>query len=220
MTPDVSTPIRYVLFDAVGTLFWPDPPVAMAYQQAGEQFGCRLSEPIVNDRFRDAYRREFAVRAAPVSEADERERWRHVVGAVFPAAADPSGLFEQLWEHFANPHHWRLGTGAIQCMEALGRRGYQLGIASNFDGRLREICRGHHLPIDDPHLFISSELGFAKPQPEFYEAVAVRSQCQPEEILLVGDDRKNDYDGALAAGWQARLIGNGVDLLQVVNELS
>lgn len=219
MTHDASPPIRYVLFDAVGTLFWPDPPVAVAYRQAGEQFGCRLTEKAVSERFRDAYQREFAVRAAPVSEVDERERWRHVVHAVFPTAADPRGLFEELWQHFANARHWRLASNAIDCMEALRRRGYRLGIASNFDGRLREVCRGHQLPIEDRNLFISSELGFAKPQPEFYRAVAACLQCQPKEILLVGDDRENDYDGALAAGWQARLLGDGADLRKVVNEL-
>jgi FMN phosphatase YigB (HAD superfamily) len=30
-----------------------------------------------------------------------------------------------------------------------------------------------------------------------------------KEILFVGDDRANDYDGALAAGLQAALIDEG-----------
>lgn len=219
MSSDSNHHIGWVLFDAVGTLFWPDPPVAVAYQQAGERFGCSLSEEIVDDRFRKAYRREFAERHGPIDEAAERQRWQAVVGSVFPESNDPVGLFEHLWSHFAEPAHWRLAVGSKECLQAFRERGYTPGIASNFDGRLRRICCDHGLPIEGRHLFISSEIGFAKPNPRFYEKVGTRLECQPSEILLVGDDRVNDYEAPLAAGWKARLVGQNESLAKVLNEL-
>jgi putative hydrolase of the HAD superfamily len=219
MTRDASLSIRVVLFDAVGTLFWPDPPVATAYRLAGAQFGCPLTEEIVRARFREAFCREFAQRTGPISEATERERWSAVVAAVFPEATDSRPLFEHLWQHFADPAHWRLAASAKECLQALLARGFTPGIASNFDGRLRGICRAHDLPIAERQLFTSSELGFAKPQPEFYHRVTERLQCRPEAILLVGDDRLNDYDAPRAAGWQARLLGEGEELLGALGDL-
>lgn len=219
MTRDASLSIHVVLFDAVGTLFWPDPPVATAYRLAGEQFGCHLSEETVRARFRKAYCHEFGERAGPVTEAAERERWTAVVAAVFPEATDSRALFERLWNHFADPAHWRLAASAVECLQALLARGFTPGVASNFDGRLRGICRTHGLPIAERQLFISSELGFAKPQPEFYQRVTERLQCRPEAILLVGDDRVNDYEAPRAAGWRARLLGEGEELLGALGDL-
>ena len=45
------TKIRGVLFDAVGTLIYPDPPVAEAYRSIGRRFGSRLSVEQIAARF-------------------------------------------------------------------------------------------------------------------------------------------------------------------------
>jgi putative hydrolase of the HAD superfamily len=219
MTRAVSPSIDVVLFDAVGTLFWPDPPVATAYRLAGAQFGCPLTEDTVRARFREAFCREFAQRTGPITEATERERWSAVVAAVFPEATDSRALFEHLWQHFADPAHWRLAASAKECLQAVLARGFTPGIASNFDGRLRGICGAHDLPIAERRVFISSELGFAKPQPAFYRRVAERLQCGPEAILLVGDDRVNDYEAPRAAGWQARLLREEEELPAALRDL-
>ncbi len=53
------------------------------------------------------------------------------------------------------------------------------------------------------HLFVFDELGVAKPHPRFFQTVAQAVQADPGQILHVGDDRRTDVRGALAAGWQA-----------------
>jgi putative hydrolase of the HAD superfamily len=55
-------------------------------------------------------------------------------------------------------------------------------------------------------LVISSEVGWRKPAAAFYREVCRRSGLEPEQILLVGDDRINDYEGARSAGLQAILL--------------
>jgi putative hydrolase of the HAD superfamily len=91
----------------------------------------------------------------------------------------------------------------VPAWHELARRGYLLGIASNFDGRLRTICRGHS-PLDEcRHIFVSSEVGFPKPELPFYRAVEERLGLLPEQILLVGDDEAADVTGPIAVGWQA-----------------
>ena len=59
------------------------------------------------------------------------------------------------------------------------------------------------------HLVISSEVGWRKPAPGFFAALCARVGLPAGEVLLVGDDRVNDYDGATAAGLRAVLVGDG-----------
>jgi putative hydrolase of the HAD superfamily len=74
------------------------------------------------------------------------------------------------------------------------------------DARLHDVCRDLP-PLDRCELrFVSSEVGFAKPDPRFFAAIAERLSASPQELLLVGDDPRCDYEPALAAGWQALQI--------------
>jgi putative hydrolase of the HAD superfamily len=227
-------PVCAVLFDAVGTLIVPDPPVAEAYHLAAWSCGSQLSLAQVRARFHAAWnartlaRRDLAageLARLPTSEAAEREFWREIVAQVFDDVADEhERLFESLWDHFAQPHHWRVFADVAGVWNALQARGYLLGIASNFDQRLRGILRAH-APLDRCEaLFVSSQIGFPKPAPQFFAAVEQRLQLPAERILLVGDDEVNDLQGARAAGWQAVLLARGVpserdDSIQSLAEL-
>lgn len=197
--------IRYVLFDAVGTLLYPDPAVADVYAHYGRQFGSRRTPAEILPRFRAALQRPTTQER--LSEQGERERWQHIIRVVFDdlPGAD-NALFEGLWQHFAEARHWRLFDDVAQAWHALQQSGRHLGIASNFDERLTTIVAAHP-PLDRCEtLFISSQIGYAKPDRRFYQAVEERLAALPHEILLVGDDRRCDYDGARAANWNAVLI--------------
>jgi putative hydrolase of the HAD superfamily len=50
------------------------------------------------------------------------------------------------------------------------------------------------------HVFLSSELGADKPDPEIYGRALRLSGTRPEETLHVGDDPERDWEGAAAAG--------------------
>lgn len=197
--------IRFVLFDAVGTLIYPDPPVAAAYQAAGAKLGIALSLPEIQARFRAAYGRVFRGITDPATdEQREQNRWRTVVAEVFaqwPHLVDE--LWERLWHHFAQPEHWPLFDDVASTLSALQARGYGLGIASNFDARLRRVI-AHHPPLQGcRHVFVSTELGHAKPSAAFYAAAQRRLGAHSQEIVLVGDDFENDVSAPRRCGWQA-----------------
>ena len=193
---------RCVLFDAVGTLIRADPPVAEVYHAIGARYGSTLSCAEIGDRFRFAFRRHSSDDGV-ASSARERRRWEGVVGDVFRELPDAKGeILDELWHYFSQPTSWRLFDDAAPAIEALRRRGYALGIASNFDDRLVGVCRGH-AALDEVQLFWSSNIGFSKPHPPFFALVAERLLLSPSEILLIGDDETADYRGAQAAGWHA-----------------
>jgi putative hydrolase of the HAD superfamily len=201
--------VRWILFDAVGTLIYPNPPVAEAYHRVARDFQSQLTVAEIKQRFAAAFASEFhrgpGLDRPLTSEAAECERWGRVVAAVLDdvphAAGEP---FERLWQHFAQPSSWRLFDDVPAALSALAARGFRLGIASNFDNRLHRIVAGHAALGACERVFVSSEIGYSKPDRRFFgeieKTVAVR------RILLVGDDRVNDFVGATNAGWRALLI--------------
>jgi putative hydrolase of the HAD superfamily len=50
------------------------------------------------------------------------------------------------------------------------------------------------------HVFISSELGADKPDPEIYRRALTLMALKPSEVLHVGDDPQRDWEAAVAAG--------------------
>lgn len=201
-------PIRYVLFDAVGTLCYPQPSVAAAYQQVGRRFGSLLTEDEIRPRFVQAYRRVFRDAADLATDATrERSRWRTVVADVFqelPGECDD--ILEALWEHFADPQHWPLYDDVGPTWSELSSLGLTLGIASNFDARLRRIIAGHACLASCEQVFVSTEIGYSKPALEFYRSIEQRLAAQPAEILIVGDDLENDVVAPRRAGWNSCAI--------------
>lgn len=195
--------IRWVLFDAVGTLIYPDPPVADVYYAAGQQFGSRLSIHEIRQRFAAALTANYSG-GGPTNETNERQRWRSIVSHVISDVADArEAIYEHLWEHFARPQHWRLYDDVAETLSELRRRGFQLGIASNFDARLTGIVEGHLALKPCEAVFVSSKVGYTKPDARFFRAIEKRLGIDPAQIALVGDDEVSDVQGATAAGWRA-----------------
>ncbi|MEX2138171.1 MAG: HAD-IA family hydrolase [Pirellulales bacterium] len=200
----IPSPVRCVLFDAVGTLIFADPPVSAVYSEAANRFGLTLDEATVEQRFTEAFSKynvNMQDGGEATSEANERDRWRSIVAEVFPELGQCEELYTRLWEHFSLPASWRLYHDVADCWRRWSDRRVMLGIASNFDERLRGICRGLP-PLDCEHVFMSSRLGWRKPAAQFFHAIEDTVALRPDELLLVGDDWASDCLGATVAGWQ------------------
>jgi putative hydrolase of the HAD superfamily len=198
-----------VFFDAVGTLLHPEPPASAVYAAVGRRFGSRLDEASIRVRFRAAFRRQEEADYANnlrTDEAREVARWRAIVGEVLDDVTDVEACFRELYDHFARADAWRCEPEAAEVFAELAARGHVLGIASNFDHRLRSLVEQLHAFGPIRHLVISSEIGWRKPARAFFEAMCRRAACSPGQILYVGDDPVNDYDGARAAGLQTVLL--------------
>jgi putative hydrolase of the HAD superfamily len=205
----ISPGIKAVVFDAVGTLIHPEPPAAIVYAQIGRRFGSRLARADIASRFTEAFRREEAadgLTGLRTSEARERARWRAIVASVLDDVSDPEACFQELFAHFARPEAWRCRPEDGPTLRGLRRRGYVLGLASNYDRRLRSVAAGLAPLKPVEHLVISSEVGWRKPARPFFDAVCQAVGTGPGRVLFVGDDPANDYEGARAAGLQAVLL--------------
>jgi putative hydrolase of the HAD superfamily len=211
--------VRLILLDAVGTVLHPRQSVAQTYHDAGRARGSGRTLEEVRVRFREAWDR-YAGRAvwpridgrvgchsrlvrANTSESRERRRWRRIVGYVLDDVPDQiEPLFEELWKYFACPDHWHVQDGLGDFRQSLESRGYRIGLASNFDRRLVELCNGIPSLRQLPYLFCSSQLGVSKPDLRFYQRVEQLTGMAGEAILMVGDDRLHDVEAPRRLGWQ------------------
>jgi len=200
--------VRAVFFDAVGTLLHPEPAAPVVYAAAAARHGSRLDAAVIGQRFRAAFRDEEETDRRNGWRTDEQRevrRWRQVVGRVLDDVHDPEGCFRELFQHFARPDAWRCDPDAAVLRE-LAARGLVLGLASNYDERLRSVLAGKPELRHLEHVVISAEVGWRKPAAGFFAAVCAAAGMAPEQIVLVGDDLGNDYEGARAAGLRAVLF--------------
>lgn len=201
---------RAVLFDAVGTLIHAEPCVAEIYAEVGRRHGSDLNESEIKPRFAAAFARQEAIDrrwlAGRTSEQRELRRWQRIVRQVFGPATHADAIFAELWDHFGSPAAWRLDPQVRAVWQQLEAAGYLLGVASNFDCRLLEICRAIPLLANCPRIFVSSELGWKKPAAAYFREIERRLGLSGGEIMLVGDDVENDYRAACAVGWHGVLL--------------
>ena len=93
-------------------------------------------------------------------------------------------------------------TGAL---ERLSRR-YSLALASNTVGTARPWLERFGLTKRFDHLHLSNEIGFRKPQPEFFRGLIEAAGADPGAMLMVGDRTDTDLVPALDAGMAAALV--------------
>lgn len=200
---------RGIVFDAVGTLFYADPPVADVYGSIAKGFGIAIDPRTVRRRFMTAMA-QFAS-PAPLDDDAERRRWiarvRFVFAEAMTAESQPrfDELFKALWNHFAQPDAWRLFGDVEGGLDLAQRRGFHLAVGSNFDSRLLPIVDGL-LPNRFDVVLPATILGAAKPDSDFFRGVEARMNLAPERLTMIGDDPRDDAAGATVAGWSCRLV--------------
>lgn len=202
--------IKAVLFDAVGTVLRPEPGVAEIYRRTAVTHGVALDGKEIRIRMLEVYERQDREdEAAGWSTSEEREfqRWQTVVHSTFHEFEQRDAIFRDLYDWFSKPTAWRLFEDVSPVLAELERRGIPFGLASNYDRRLRSIVEADdHLKQFRRWLFISSEIGVRKPGRGFFEHCVQAMNLQPEEIVFVGDDLRNDFEGAREAGMISVMI--------------
>jgi putative hydrolase of the HAD superfamily len=198
--------IKAILFDAAGTLFYLTKTVGNHYAYVGREVGLDLDAQELDRAFHAAWKQMPRRPAIDGPRAnDDKGWWRELVGRMFDQVVpslselDRDNFFEIAYEHFAEAGVWKLYPEVLEVLEQLRPR-FQLAVISNFDGRLRFILQ--HLGISNyfSHVFISSELGADKPDPEIFRRGLTLMHLDANEVLHVGDDLERDWKAAKEAG--------------------
>ncbi|MDP6455201.1 MAG: HAD family hydrolase [SAR202 cluster bacterium] len=86
----------------------------------------------------------------------------------------------------------------VPALTALRRR-YKIGALTNGNSYPERVGMGHLFDF----AALASEQGISKPDPRIFHIAVEMAQCEPAELLHVGDDLVDDIEGASAAGVQS-----------------
>src|SRR5438093_5748058 len=179
--------LKAIFFDAVGTLFRLTKTVGDHYAYVGREVGLDLNPQNLERAFHAAWEK-MPQRAAidGPRENDDKGWWHDLVDLVLNQVAlslselDHDNFFEIAYEHFAEAGVWELYPEVPDVLEKLQPR-FQLAVISNFDGRLRFILGYLGISKYFAHVFISSELGADKPDPEIFRRAVKLIDIKPSQ---------------------------------------
>jgi HAD superfamily hydrolase (TIGR01662 family) len=175
----------------------------------------------------------FDVGETLVDETREYGSWadwlgvpRHTFSAVFGAVIAQGRDYRETFQHFrpgfdlTTERERRAAAGQPEsfgeenlypdvraCLAALREQGLTVGVAGNQTTRAEAILRSLELPVDA--IGTSGSWAAEKPSTAFFARLLEEVDCEPAEVLYVGDRWDNDLLPALEAGLSVAIIIRG-----------
>ena len=205
--------IKAIFFDAAGTLIKPARRVGETYAVLARKYGIEVSAAEIAERFRLCFHSAppLAFPGAPAARIEDLERawWKDLVRRIF----EPwdgfqrfDDYFAELFAYFAQPDAWTLYPEVAETLSALEKRSIVLSVISNFDSRLIGILEGLGAAHWFEHIFVSSRVGYAKPDRQIFHTALERHSLKAGDALHVGDSEEKDLHGANKAGLKGVLV--------------
>lgn len=206
--------IRFIYFDAGGTLLEARPSVGAVYARAGAAVGLDAAPERLDAAFREVWSghvERLGNWPMTMGRDDQETRawWRALVSDVLARveySGDVEACFSNLFDAFGNKEAWRVFDDVFHTLDALRARGARMGVLSNWDYRLPSLLEALELSHYFDPVLVSALEGLAKPDPQFFLRACERVGLSPPEVLYVGDSAKLDLEPALALGMPACLI--------------
>ncbi|GIV03388.1 MAG: haloacid dehalogenase [Fimbriimonadales bacterium] len=206
----MSKDIQAIYFDLDDTLcaYW------AASRKALRQTFEEAHLPVSADDAMDAWRAVFATFSEEVRrdpwyrhylESGEPTRTEHLRRTLERIAPDHAHKAEPMSRRYAELRlqYLELFPDAKPVLDAL-RGKYRLGLITNgpADVQRSEI---ETLGIEGyfDHILIEGEMQIGKPAKEVFEKASSKWNCEPSQMLFVGNSFDHDVLGAKSAGWQA-----------------
>lgn len=201
--PSGMPAVKAVTFDLVGTLLFTQRPVGETYAACARRHGIEADPAELEAAFGPAFR---SVGKALKPEAFWREVVARTFGGTLPATK-AEAVFQECWQAFAEPKAWRATTGIVSVVGALKFLGIKVAVLSNADGRLRRVLEQKDLARHFDGIFLSDEIGHAKPDAKAFAHVAKSLGVALTALVHVGDDPAEDGEGPCDAGAVGVILG-------------
>lgn len=204
---------KAVFFDAGNTLLRPYPSVEQVCTEVFFRNGYRIEMDEIKEAIAlgDRYYEERYWQDDTFwrSEEEAVALWVDIYALVareLGINGERRRLAKEIYDEFGFHHRWELFPDARSTLEELKDMGLKVGIVSNWDSRLPDICSD--IGISDYLDFVlsSARVGRMKPQPEIFHMALARVNANPDETLHVGDHYYADVLGARSVGITPVLI--------------
>lgn len=209
-------------FDAFNTLYYPKTPVYDQYHEiASSEFGIVKLATLIKQDFPKIYSSLLA-KYPNYGKVDGLESsdlwWKELIVELFGLdhySKNPrsDALCERLIQHFNGSEAYAVFDDVIPVFKKLQENGVRLVVSSNSDPRVLSILSSLGLNEYLSNVFLSYELGHAKPKKLFYDAVvsnyhdlAPSKGALLESAWHIGDDYEKDFIGSIRSGWNGVLL--------------
>ena len=202
-----------VFFDVGQTLIRADPPVPEVFTRVARRFGHNLTmrdvEPCMADV--DAFYQSEYLRDGDFWCVHERavQIWLDMYSMMANYCGIDEGvgeLAQAVYDEYLLPQNWSTYPDVEACLKGLKRRGFKLGVISNWDATLEQLFRKMGLLPYFDEIVASAAVGCRKPSPAIFEIAMERVGSSPNECVHVGDWPEADGDGATGAGIRPVII--------------
>jgi len=103
-------------------------------------------------------------------------------------------------------HTFELYSDVVPCLESLKQQGIRLSVISNWDHSLHGCLEAFGIADYFEAIYASLEHGVEKPDPELFQIALRELGVAASDTLHVGDDPRDDLQGARSAGIRALQI--------------
>ena len=202
-----------VFFDVGGTLMFADPPVPDVFARVARRLGHNITvrdvEPCMADV--DAYYQSEYLRDGDFWCVHERavQIWLDMYAMMADYCGMTEGVDEltrAVYDEYLLAECWSFFGDVEACLKGLKRRGFRLGVISNWDATLEGLIRKKGmLPYFD-EVIASAAVGCRKPHAAIFEIALERMGVQASQAVHVGDLPEADGEGAAKAGLRPVII--------------
>jgi putative hydrolase of the HAD superfamily len=111
-----------------------------------------------------------------------------------------------LYDLYVGTQFFTLHPDVPEALERLRTAGYRLGLVSNWESRLLDLCAAHGIATYFDFAVVSELEGYVKPHPHMYRRALELSGDPPDQVVHVGDSLRDDVQGAAAVGIHGILL--------------
>ena len=227
LLPDNTLP-KVIFLDAMGTLFGLKTSVGEIYQQYALDYGVKADARLLDRAFIESFKSApplaFLAKSATLEE-QEFAWWKNVVQTTFSQLDileefdDFTNFFSDVYNYFATEDPWYIFPDVVPALNRWQNKGIELGVISNFDTRLKQVLKALELEQFFTSITISSEVGFAKPDPNIFEVALNKHGFTPQQAWHIGDSFTEDYQGAKQARIWAFCLNRDSSLSKIEDRL-
>lgn len=207
--------MRYkaVFFDAGNTLLQPYPSVEHVCAEVFKRNGYEVSDEQISqavalgDRYYEE--RYWQDDSFWSNEAEAEALWIELYSLVAGEVGINGGrrrIAKEIYDEFGCHCRWQLFPDVKETLDELKAQNLKVGIISNWDSRLADLCFGIGITPYLDFVMSSAVVGKMKPQPDIFELALRRAGVKAPEAIHVGDHYYADILGARSVGITPVLI--------------
>lgn len=193
-----------VIFDLGMTLIYP--PLVGRFMERLAEFDVRVDKEELKNAFRFADR--FMMDNHPGLLNQEVKEfypfYASLMLSYLHVSQVPVAEFSKNMMEKSPPRsEWKLYPDTIPCLTELRKRGFKIGVVSNWDLKCRELLEQLELTPYLDYVVVSSEIGIEKPAPGPFRKCLEGLGITAGEAIYVGDNFRDDIQGANNVGIKA-----------------